>query len=407
MSRTIMKAADSGSIADLLSLSVLGKYIPLKTVQESLLATGKEGKRERELPSVLIVYYVISMCLYMYANQREVLRLVMEYLRFLSNTGRKHHQGGETEAYKITGKSGISQAKKRIGSEPLAALYYDVVQPIGNNEKDKRGWYGKYRKVSMDGTVLDVADEQENREVFGVPGVSRGVAAFPQARLVGVVENGSHVLFGVAQGGYHDAEVTLARKVLPYLKADMLLMADRCFYGYELWNEARATGAQLLWRVKSSMLLPAEETLADGSYLSTVYPSPKARRHRLDGVVVRVIKYQLGDDNTTTYRLITTLLDPTQSPAGELAALYHERWEFETVLDEFKTHLRGRQIILRSKKPDLVKQEIYGLLLLHFALRSAMYEAAITNDIPPLDISFTHTMHVIQRKLPQSLTIFP
>jgi len=252
-----------------------------------------------------------------------------------------------------------------------------------------------------------VADERSNAEAFGYPGVSQGKAAFPQIRLVGLVENGSHVLFGVHVGKFSTGEQTLAKQVVKYLKNGMLCIADRLFYSYELWKLASSNGAELLWRVKSSMILKCEKLLEDGSYLSTIYPTPKARRNKQEGVKIRVIEYTLSESKDITYRLITTILDDKLAPAEDLAKLYYGRWEFETALDEFKTHLRGRQIVLRSKQPELVLQEIYGLLLTHFVIRNIMYESALAHRREVLNLSFTHAINVLRRKLPVSLTISP
>jgi IS4 transposase len=209
--------------------------------------------------------------------------------------------------------------------------------------------------------------------------------------------------------GYGDGEITLAHKVLPALKEGMLCLADRNFYGFDLWKKARASGADLLWRVKRNLRLPCEERLPDGSYLSTIYRSDKDRRRGSDGIRVRVIEYTLEgvDGAEPIYRLVTSVLDPGQAPAQELAALYHERWEIETALDELKTHLRGSRIVLRSKTPDLVRQEFYALMMTHFAIRGLMHEAALQDREDPDRLSFLHAVRVVRRKLPQFVAIPP
>ena len=201
--------------------------------------------------------------------------------------------------------------------------------------------------------------------------------------------------------GYATSETTLAKAVLPGLRAGMLCLADRGFFGFALWNQAAATGAMLVWRVKKDVLLPCEKRLPDGSFLSRIYPSPKDRKHGTNGIVVRVIEYRLEgiEGAEPGYRLVTTLLDCEQAPAPELAALYHDRWEIETTFDELKTHLRGSRIILRSKTPDLVRQEFYGLLMAHFAVRGLMHEAALKSGEDPDRLSFLHAVRVIRRKM--------
>jgi hypothetical protein len=243
------------------------------------------------------------------------------------------------------------------------------------------------------------------RPAVGEPGTS----AYPQVRFVSLVENGTHVLFGTQMSGYGDGEITLAHKVLPALKEGMLCLADRNFYGFDLWKKARASGADLLWRVKRNLRLPCEERLPDGSYLSTIYRSDKDRRRGSDGIRVRVLEYTLEGvaGAEPIYRLVTSVLDPGQAPAQELAALYHERWEIETALDELKTHLRGSRIVLRSKTPDLVRQEFYALMMTHFAIRGLMHEAALQDREDPDRLSFLHAVRVVRRKLPQFVAIPP
>jgi hypothetical protein len=255
--------------------------------------------------------------------------------------------------------------------------------------------------VSLDGSTLDVADEKGNDEAFGRPAASRGTSAYPQIRFVSLVENGTHVLFGSQMADYATSELALAKTVLSSLGKDMLCLADRNFFGFQMWKQAAATGASLLWRIKKDRLLPCEKRLPDGSYLSRIYPSQTDQRRGTDGVVVRVIDYRLEgvEGAEPIYRLVTTILDNQQAPAAELAALYHERWEIETAFDELKTHLRGARIILRSKTPDLVRQEFYGLLMAHFAVRGLMHEAALSADEDPDRLSFLHAVRVVRRKM--------
>jgi len=255
--------------------------------------------------------------------------------------------------------------------------------------------------VSLDGSTFDVADEKANEEAFSRPGASRGTSAYPQIRFVSLVENGTHVLFGSQMDSYRTGEITLAKAVLPRLAKGMLCLADRNFFGFELWQLARGTGADLLWRMKKNMRMAREKPLADGSYLSRVYPSERDWRHKTNGIVLRVIDYRLEgiEGSEPIYRLATTILDPGKAPAGELAALYHERWEIETAFDELKTHLRGAHIVLRSKTPDLVRQEFYGLMMAHFAIRGLMHEAALKADQDPDRLSFLHAVRVVRRKI--------
>ncbi|GAB6059337.1 hypothetical protein JCM31598_24540 [Desulfonatronum parangueonense] len=282
----------------------------------------------------------------------------------------------------------------------MMRLHDELVKPIAT-EATRGAWYRSWRVVSIDGSCMDVADESVNAEEFGRPASKKGVSGFPQMRFVSLVENGTHVLFGTKMGSYGTSERKLAAQVIEHLQPGMLCLADRGFFGYDLWNSSHATGADLLWRVKKNLDLPILERLSDGSYLSMVFKTAKDRRHGV-GTKVRVIEYQLVGitDAEPLYRLMTTILDPAKAPAQELAALYHERWEIETALDELKTHLRGARVVLRSKTPDLCRQEFYGLLMTHFAIRGLMHEAALSEDIDPDQLSFAHSVKVVRRKLP-------
>jgi hypothetical protein len=378
-------------LSDHISLGVIAKTFPLDQVRHILAETGKASERERDLPAHVMVYYAIALALYMGSSTREVMRCLLEGLRWLWGA----------EAVKVAGKSGISQARTRLGAEPLHRLYDQVVRPVATRAT-RGAWYRRWRLVSLDGSCLDVADTEENRGTFGRPEASRGESAFPQVRFVALVENGTHVLFGARLGRYEQGETMLARQVLLALRPGMLCLADRQFFGHALWQAAAATGADLLWRVKHKVRLPRVVRLADGSHLATIYPSEKDRRHQANGVRVRVVEYRLDGiaGVEPLYRLVTTLLDPTETPATELAALYHERWEIEGTLDELKTHLRGARAVLRSKTPELVRQEFWGLLLAHFAVRGLMHEAALRADEDPDRLSFQHAVRVVRRKLP-------
>jgi hypothetical protein len=392
MARTLAELPKGSRITDYISLGVVAKTFPLATVKSVLATTDRESVRQRDLPAHVVVYYVIALVFYMQCSYREVLRCLLEGIQWLMHPGVR---------IKVAGKSGISQARTRLGVEPLRRLHNEVVRPIAV-EATQGAWYRGWHVVSLDGSTLDIADERANEDAFGRPGAKRGKSAYPQIRFVSLVESGTHVLFGSQMGGYSTGEITLAKGVLSWLHHGMLCLADRQFFGFELWNQARATGAQLLWRIRKNLRLPCERRLADGSYLSRIYPTERDRRHKTNGVVVRVIEYRLEGvaGAEPIYRLITTILDPELAPAHELAALYHERWEIETALDELKTHLRGPRIVLRSKTPDLVRQEFYGLMMAHFAVRGLMHEAAIKADEDPDRLSFVHAVRVIRRKLP-------
>jgi hypothetical protein len=392
MARTAATLGEEARLTDYISLGVITSAFAEKAIRTALAETGRSSLRERELPAQVVMYYVIAQALFMQVSQREVLRGLLEGVRWLF---------GPQVPQKVTGKSGISQARSRLGWEPVKQLHDAVVKPIAVR-KTRGAWYRNWQLVSLDGSTLDVADTKENRAAFGRPGASRGRSAYPQIRFVSLVENGTHILFGTEMGGYATGEITLAKAALKRLQPGMLCLADRNFLGYQLWQQAQASGADLLWRGKKHLRLAREAELPDGSYLSRIYASERDWRKKTNGIRVRVIEYTLEGvpEAEPSYRLVTTILDHNVAPAAELAALYHERWEIETALDELKTHLRGAQVVLRSKTPDLVKQEFYGFLMAHFAVRGLMHEAALKADEDPDRLSFLHAVRVIRRKLP-------
>jgi len=399
MARTVASLPAGSRITDYISLGVIAKRFPVAAIHAVLVETKKASIRQRDLPAHVVIYYVIALALYMSSSYREVLRCLLEGIQWLRDP---------SVNLKVAGKSGISQARTRLGWEPLQQLHDQLIQPMAVHAT-KGAWYRQWRLVSLDGSTLDVADERANQEAFGRPGASRGSSAYPQIRFVSLVENGTHVLFGSKMEAYTTGEITLAKAVLPRLRKGMLCLADRNFFGFALWKQAQETGADLLWRVKKNMRLACEKRLPDGSYLSRIHPSERDWRHKSNGIVVRVIDYRLEGvaGAEPIYRLVTTILDPDKAPATELAALYHERWEIETALDELKTHLRGSQIVLRSKTPDLVRQEFYGLMMAHFAIRGLMHEAALKADEDPDRLSYIHAVRVVRRKLPTYNAIPP
>jgi hypothetical protein len=399
MARTTAVLSAGSRITDYVSLGVIARTFQREQIDAVLATTGRSSQRERDLPAHFVIYYVIALALYMQYSYREVLRCLLEGVQWLM---------GPSVKIKVAGKSGISQARTRLGWEALQQLHDAVVVPIAQ-PATRGAWYRDWRLVSLDGSCLDIADERANAAAFGRHKASRGASAYPQLRFVALVENGTHVLFGTRMGAYSIGETTLAKGALAALRPGMLCLADRQFFGFPFWQLARATGADLLWRLKAGAQLGREQPLADGSYLSSIYPAPKDRRKPHTAVRVRVIDYRLDGvaGAEPLYRLATTVLDPARAPAAELAALYHERWEIESALDELKTHLRGPRIVLRSKTPDLVRQEFYGLMMAHFAIRSLMHEAAAKAGEDTDRLSFLHAVRVVRRKLPAASAIPP
>lgn len=372
----------------------LVKVFPLETVRRILAETGRKSQRVRDLPAQLMVYYVIFLAFCQGEKYREALRKLAEGLRNVPTL---------RPLSKISKDAALCRARQRLGEEVLRRLFGEVARPLATPET-KGAFYRRWRTVALDGTTVVVPDSAQNQKAFGRPSSTRGRSAYPRMRLVALVETGTHTAFAAELGPYSTGEVKLAHRLVEHLTPGMLCLADRYFLGFALWAKASLTGADLLWRVRRHIHLPVEERLPDGSYLSRLYPKrQKGQTDRNQGLRVRVIEYRLENEpeSEPLYRLVTTILDWEAAPACELAALYHERWEVEGAFDEIKTHLGAPTPVLRSQKPEMVEQEVWGILLAHFAVRSLMHEAAVRGGLDPDRLSFVHAVRVIGRSLPR------
>lgn len=403
MPRTKQLRQEENRLADLMNIGVLTTQFPMDQVHAILQQTGRASERVRALPAHVLVYYIIALGLFRPLGTQEVLRVLQEGLKEI---GGRPGKPKARKLVKTAGAPAISQARTRLGVEPVKQLYEQVVRPMA--AQDTQGaWYRQWHLVAMDGFTLEVPDSEANRAAFARPeSPAGGESAYPRIRGVGLVEVGTHVLFGTALDSYAVGEITLARQVVPHLRTGMLCLADRYFPGYPLWKQATETGAELVWRVREKIQFPVEQRLPDGSWLSSFRPHREKGKPAGEPLPVRVVEYRIKGSEEAT-RIITSILDCGAAPAEELAALYHERWEFETALDEFKTHLRGARTVLRSQTPELVKQEVYGILLAHFALRGLMHQAALRGGRDPDRVSFTHTVNVVRRTLPRFAALPP
>ncbi|MGH3504793.1 MAG: IS4 family transposase [Nocardioidaceae bacterium] len=386
-------------LSDLVSVGVLTRVFPPGVVDEVIAAAGRTEQRDRTLPARVMAYFAVGMALYSEGSYEDVLAQLTDGLSWAS---------GWAENYTPPSKSAIFQARARLGSEPLAALFERVAEPIG--VEDTPGvWLAGRRLVAIDGTCLDVADTAVNAAHFGRPGVNKGEqAAFPQARLVALAECGTHAMFAARIGTYSQSEATLTEPLLERLEPGMLLTADRGFFSYALWRKAISTGADLLWRVRTDKMGPKPKhvaDLADGSWLAHLHQTHSAAARRAEPMLVRVVDYTIDDDrdpdreNPTGYRLFTTVLDPDQATAVDLAAAYTQRWEIELAFDELKTHQRGPRMVLRSKSPDLVLQEIWGHLCCHYAIRSLMTQVATHSGHDPDRVSFVAALRITRQTI--------
>lgn len=392
-------------ITDRIALGALTRTFPPELVDRVIAQTGRVEQRRRLLPARVVVYFVLALALYSHAAYEEVMRCLVEGLGWAQRARRGRRSW---PWWHVPGASALAEARERLGAEPLKVLFARAARPLATRAT-RGAWYRQWRLLVLDGTCLDVPDSPAN-QVLGrsKSGRGEGVGGFPQVRVVGLVEAGTHAIIDAAQGPYASGEQTLARQLARQdgrLGPGVLLLADRLFVGGELWRAMAQTGAELVWRVKcgskTAPKLPVEQVLADGSWLSRLYAaSDRRRRHP---ITVRVIEYTLSDPGRRTsvdrYRLVTTILDPELAPAHELAALYTERWEVETALAELKTTQRGPKQVLRSKSPELVAQEVWAHLLVHYALRQVMHTAALEEDLDPDRLSFIGTLRVIRRQV--------
>lgn len=401
-------------MTDHLAIGVLTGLIHRDIVDDVIRECGKREKRSRLLPAHVVVYYVLALNLYFGEAYEEVMRQLVNGLRFLGNW---------RDNWKVPSTSAISQARTRLGEAPLKLLFERIAVPMAR-AGTRGAWFRGLRVMAIDGLVLDVADTPDNDKEFGRSGNDKAPSPFPQVRLVAVGECGTHGIVDAAFGPVTTGEQTLAAELIARFVAGMLVLADRNFYSYQAWQQGVLTGAQLLWRVSANLRLPVLEWLPDGSYRSVVI-NPKVRGRRRETLIaaaaagddldptqamrVRVVEYMI--DNRTgggeLFCLITTLADHEFAPAVELAAAYAERWEIELSFDEIEIHQTGQNRVLRSRTPELVKQEIWSLLLTHYAIRRVMKDAADTVGTDPDDLSFIRSYRAIRRQVPNQAGFSP
>ncbi len=395
MARTKAALGSGARLSDYLSASLLARVVPAELVHAVLNDHGCNTQRVRSFPAVAGVYYCMALSLYPEAAYEEVFAVVAQGLAWAA---------GSAEPARV-GKSSISALRSRIGAAPLGELLQRCCVPLADAQAHPQAFYAGLRLVAIDGSNFELPDEADNVNHFGYPGSRTGHAGYPQAQCAVLVECATHAIFAANLGPYRASEWEICEPLLKGLQSGMLCLADRGFNGYEYWRQAQATGAQLLWRCAANRQLPVRQALGDGSYLSAIYPTRKGRRARAaEAIAVRVIEYALPGlpDAQPRYRLLTTLLDPVVAPALELAGLYHERWQVEAVFDELKTHLRQSRRVLRSKTAELVRQEFYGWVLAHYAVRWLLHQGASRHRIPHAELSFTGHVQLLRRAQPRS-----
>ncbi|WP_072951059.1 IS4 family transposase [Rhodococcus koreensis] len=390
-----VKPVSDRRLSDVVSVGLLTRVFPASLVDEVIAACGRREQRSRTLTARVTAYFSIGMALNSEASYEEVFEQLTDGLSWSS---------GWSQSWSPPTKSAIFQARSRLGYEPVRELFRRVARPLADTDTPG-SWLAGRRLVALDGTCLDLPDTPANAEHFGRPASSRGEkSAFPQARLVAIAECGTHAVFDAAIGPCRTSERELAHDLMDTLEPGMLLLADRGLYGFDMWTRAAATGADLLWRVTSTLSPRHLKTLDDGSWLAQIIPTSGKNRQQRTPLTVRVIDYTLDDgrENPEQYRLLTTILDPSDAPAEELALAYAQRWEIENTFDELKTHQRGPRAVLRSKSPPLVRQEIWGHLCCHYAIRTLMLDAATAGSHDPDRMSFVTALRITRRSLSHS-----
>jgi hypothetical protein len=403
-----------GRLTDWVSLGVLASFVPRDAVDDAVGAAGKQARRsDGKLPPHVMVYFVMAMALFADDDYEEVAARLTETLTAW---------GCWDDSWSVPGSGGITQARQRLGYEPLKELFSEVAAPVAE-EETAGAFLGPWRLMAMDGFEWDAPDTPGNAAAFGFAGAGAddaGRPAYPKVRLVTVSECASHVVADAAMGGVAGkgaGEQSLARTLYHRLDEDWLLIADRNFFNWADWCTAADSGAALLWRVKSDLRLPVLELLPDGSY-SSVLVNPgirgKARQVLVEAARagddldqdkarrVRVIEYEVpdrdGDGKGEVIALVTTITEMAEAPAPLLAEAYAQRWEHEAGNRQLKTYLRGPGKVLRSKSPDMVRQEIYGYLLTHYAISALICRAATEAGIDPDRVKFKRTVRVIRRR---------
>jgi hypothetical protein len=390
-----VKPESDRRLSDLVSVGLLTRVFPADVVDAVIAQAGRTQVRSRSLPARVVAYFSIGMALHSEGSYEDVFGQLTDGLSWTT---------GWEQSWSIPTKSAIFQARSRLGFEPVRDLFTRVARPLARTDTPG-SWLAGRRLVAIDGTCVDVPDTPANADFFGRPPSSRGEkSAFPQARLVALAECGTHALFDAAVGACTTSEIELARELVGRLEPGMLVLADRGLYGFKLWTQAAGTGADLLWRVKTTLRPRHVETLSDGSWLARIIATSGTSRAHTPPLTVRVIDYTIDDgrDNPEQYRLLTTILDPDQASATDLATAYTQRWEIESVFDELKTHQRGPRAVLRSKSPDLVQQELWGHLCCHFAIRTLMLDTAMQSGHDPDRISFVAALRITRRSLSHS-----
>lgn len=396
-------------LVDVIGLGVLTRLVPRELTDDVLLRTNKKELRSRGLPARIVVYFVLAMALFSRDSYEEVMRKLVQGLRSIAIFKKE---------WKVPTSGAFTKARVRLGVEPMREIFDMVAVPCGMRSLQGT-WKRGYRLMAIDGVEVDAPDTPENAERFGYSGVKKNAkSAFVKVACMALAECGSHAIVDVEIGSDGDDEHSMAGRMVSFttkLEAEMLVMTDRGLYSYDLLSKIIETGASALMRVSANLTLPVLKWFPDGTYLSYI-AEPEAKRKaqrklksgeieitEVEGVYVRVVDYEVpnrvDEKKREVFTLVTNVTDPEELSSVDLAEAYNERWEVELTFDEIETHQRGGAVVLRSKLPDLVVQELYGYLITHYGIRELMAQAADQAELDPDRLSFTRSLNIIRRQV--------
>lgn len=348
----------------------------------------QKRRRLRHFTALSVLWFLLAMALWSRLAQERVWDKLTHWLQ-----DRYADQPEEP-----AGASALSYQRAALGVEPLQWLFEQGTHLLCTPQT-AGAFYQGHRLMALDGSLFNVADTKANTQVFGRSCNQYGKGAYPQARTVMLTECGSHATVGLHLGDYDEAEIHGAYALLPKLQRGMLLMHDANFFGGAYLEALNAKGVRALFALPSTVAVERVRNLPDGSYLARLKPQGRALYPMKQPLWLRIIEYQVTDERLGepghVYRIGTTWLNPRTAPAKELLVLYHERWEIEIVIDEIKTHLRVQQKVLRSHTPEGVRQELYALFLVHYAIRALISRSALQADLDPDRCSFTEAVFQI------------
>jgi len=400
MGFTIREIDAECKFSQALTLDALERAIPPQAIDQALARHRMVTNRQRRLTLVVTIWLVIALHLYPTVSIGGVLWKLARGLRLI----------WPDPLIRLPGDSAIAYRRAQVGAQPIVTLFHSVCQPIATEQTRGAFLFG-LRLMAVDGTTEDLPDTPANAAVFGRHTSARGASAFPQVQAVYLAECGTH---GVTDAGFwpcHTSERIGGFRLLRSVGRGMLLMWDRGFHDFDMVVATRRRGAHVLSRLPAGVQPVPLRSLPDGSVLAYLLPSEDRRRRRGERILVRVITYTLTDPALPGYgeehRVITTLLNPRLAPAHEVACAYHQRWEIEIVIDEIDTHQRLVGRTLRSLTPVGVIQELYGVLLAHYAVRVLMHDAALAADTAPDHLSFVHALEIVRDAVAEFQIVAP